>query len=390
MEDGKFRFLDNTEKLKLTWENGSHGANVYDYDIPLGAEDEQAIRLEVTVTDADPTYIIMAGANDTTPYAWYIDWGDGSPITAYAGYSYYTRAPEHYGTAPRHTYPGAGTYPITITPADTLDAWAKAYGQNQNGDASIDFRLLANRNKLVKMDTLLTPEMSRTGAMIEKDSSPGYSELLGLGLGCSKLKSMGNTMFSRRWDRLTKCVTLLDRGFSGCTSLESMPPRFTLPPGITTVSGWFGLSLFNGCSHPNFAMNKIFNVPQNISGKVARTFLSGLFTGCSGAAFAMNGVFQFPQGVTSTDAVEGLFRNVFGGCSGAGFRVNDIVKFPPVSQPIAADTSPFDITFSGVKAPQTRTAESIINGNPVPTSARGTFRNATGFPDYAGLPDNWK
>jgi hypothetical protein len=353
MRAGRFEFLPHTEHIKLRWENDGGGEDIYDFDVPLGAEDEQAIRLEVTVTDSDREYMLFTGRGSNTPYAWYIDWGDGTPIATYTGYPYSSDSSPYYGTSPRHTYPGAGTYPITITPAQTLSAWALAYGQDSNWKTGQDFQSAANRGKLTKLDALLTPEMCRTQSEIANDALPGYQDIFGWALLCPNLKSAGNTRFSRSWGRLTKCQNLLGVAFSGCKSLEAMPPLLTFPQSIETAAAPWALGgIFENCSHPNFSMNKIFNLPQKISGAVPRAFGWAVFRGCSGAAFAMNDVFQVPQGITSTAADGEFLSGAFHNCSGAGFRVNDIFRFPLMPQTEVDKPSSFANTFNGVKSPQ--------------------------------------
>jgi hypothetical protein len=426
MEDGKFRFLDNTEKLKLIWENGSHGANEYNYDLPLGAEDEQAIRLEVTVTDADPEYIITAGNGEGQAYSWYIDWGDGTPIEACTGYSYISETSQYYGTAPRHTYSGAGTYPVTITPAATLNKWAIAYAQRAQ---DMDYSASSNTAKVTKFDTLLTPEMVRTATEIANDSAGAYYQFTHLCAWHKSLKSMGNTRFSRGWGSLTKAPAYFGSAmFHACSSLEAMSPSFTLPQSFVSATGaWTLNNVFHSCSHPNFTMNEIFNLPQKLVGASGTGLFQAMFNSCTGKAFSMNDVFTFPPGITTVGerfanemfyninnnrftmnpvfnlpqdihAVASIttLSNIFYNCMRSdAFKVNGVFTFPKLTQAQIDSGTVFTSMFrEGAStynsSPQTRTAESIINGNPAPAIGNLAFQYAKGFPDYAGLPDNWK
>jgi hypothetical protein len=82
---------------------------------------------------------------------------------------------------------------------------------------------------------------------------------------------------------------------------------------------------------------------------------------------------------------------MFQSCRGSSFQVNNVFKFPVLTQTELNKTNVFNSTFYDINtAPmQTRTAASIINGNPTPFSNKGTFTNSTSFSDRGFIPTNW-
>jgi len=84
----------------------------------------------------------------------------------------------------------------------------------------------------------------------------------------------------------------------------------------------------------------------------------------------------------------GLFNN----CSGTAFQVNNVFKFPRLTQTeINTKNDVFYKTFNnlGTATTQTRTAASIINGNPTPNNNRETFTSSDCFADRPYIPVNW-
>jgi hypothetical protein len=350
MRAGKFEFLPNTEYIKIRWENDSGADDVYDFDVPLGEEDEQAVRLEVTVADGDRGFIIPTGNDNDNPreYVWYVDWGDGSPIITNAGGSYSSSASIYAGTAPRHTYPAAGTYTITITPARDLEAWFYPYATQPSGSTA-DFAAASNIAKLVKFDALLTPEMVRTSAQLAADAAGPSRQFVRLAAYASNLKSMGNTRFSRRWETLTKANQYFcTDAFLNCPALEAMSAALTFPQGFTTVSMYFGSQMFRECKHPNFAMNRVFNLPQKLSA-LYRALGTGMFRACNGTNFSMNDVFQIPQGAATAeiDTLSSMFQDNWT----ANFVVNEVFKFPTLPQVELDKSGVFFKTFQASAPP---------------------------------------
>ena len=81
-------------------------------------------------------------------------------------------------------------------------------------------------------------------------------------------------------------------------------------------------------------------------------------------------------------------------CFSSAFRVNNEFKFPILNQTNINRTGVFQYTFGlsllACAHTQTRTAESIINGNPIPNTRRNTFERSTCFIDLESLPANWR
>jgi len=176
----------------------------------------------------------------------------------------------------------------------------------------------------------------------------------------------------------------------------TMNSVFNLPQGITSVGDYFAYRMFAGCSGNAFTMNSVFNLPQGITtiGGSYGIFASSMFAGCSGNAFTMNSVFNLPQGIIAVGD-RSFASSMFSNCSGIRFLINNVFKFPVLNQTNLNRTSVFTNTFSGLNsstpgAPsQTRTAASIINGNPLPSSDKNTFTGSSCFSDLATIPVRW-
>ena len=177
--------------------------------------------------------------------------------------------------------------------------------------------------------------------------------------------------------------------FFGCSGASfNMNEIFNFPQDIITIDGNFAQEMFNYCYGAAFNMNEVFNLPQKVT-VVGYQFVYLMFTNCYGTSFTMNKVFNLPQETTvNSNFAYSMFQN----CGGAAFMINAIFKFPVLSQSELDMYNTFANTFNlRTNAPlQTRTAESIINGNPVPSDDKNTFQNSTCFSDYHDLHANWK
>jgi hypothetical protein len=140
-----------------------------------------------------------------------------------------------------------------------------------------------------------------------------------------------------------------------------MNDTFTLPQDITTVGTNFCAYMFDGCSGDAYNMVAAFNLPETIT-TVGERFVCALFQNCSGDAFFVNEIFVFPKLAKETEEADlkktGVFSQVF-----------------KVSNAVPANTK------------QSRTCESIINGNSPPPAdlKKRTFadtRGANEWPDY--------
>jgi hypothetical protein len=156
---------------------------------------------------------------------------------------------------------------------------------------------------------------------------------------------------------------------------------------ITSAGDGFASGMFNSCSGAGFTMNDVFNLPPDIT-TVGNSFAYCMFSGCNGAGFTMNDGFNLPPLITTAG---GYFAYaMFSGCYGAGFLVNGVFTFPILS---TIPSGAFESTFSlgtNAKKVQTRTAESIINGNGTPDSDRNTFGPSSAWSDYSSINANWR
>jgi hypothetical protein len=289
----------------------------------------------------------LDSSSPTKAFNWIIDWGDGS-IENRPGNN-------TSGTAPlEHTYFLPGNHMITIMPGGTDQAWLGPFGFSST-ISSTGVNSQANRNKVVSVNSKIYPLMTRTEGQINGISDPPDYEWAYTFNNCKNdAFAMGPEFgFDESWD------------------------------GITKVSDFFVAFMFDGCSGGAFNMNDDFNLPQGIT-EVGTYFAARIFRACSGGAFNMNGYFNLPQDITE---VSDFFAyGMFEGC-GASFQVNNFFKFPLLS---SLPTGAYGLTLSlGSSVPvQTRTASSIINGNPDPTTDLNTFGPSTKW-DLTGVDTNW-
>jgi hypothetical protein len=231
--------------------------------------------------------------------------------------------------------------------------------------------------------------------------------------------------------------------FYGCSGASfNMNNVFTLPQTLVMTGAWFCYGMFIGCSGNAFTMGQVFNLPQNITKLQApeedEYAMLGhvcmlMFYGCSGNAFTMNSIFQLPQGLVygqvcsfmqmfwlcsgsaftmnniftlpqaMTDAYSALANGMFNQCHGSGFQVGAAFRFPPLLSQAAVNNLTnlhrvFYCYTNKTYPRQNRTIASIINGLPVPSSARETFftydatQGANRWSDYndPGIDGNWK
>jgi prepilin-type N-terminal cleavage/methylation domain-containing protein len=183
------------------------------------------------------------------------------------------------------------------------------------------------------------------------------------------------------------CNQMFNQGSLAGGASFTMNGVFNLPPNITSIGTFFSYGMFANCSGAPFNMNSVFNIPLKIT-TIDNYFCSWMFVNCVGSSFTMNSVFNIPQGITTgqQELCIGMFQS-----SGSAFTVNDVFKLPKLaSGQIDVTTDVFRFIFSDGTKAQTRSAESIINGNEMPGSPRGTFDDK--WPDYATLDSagsNW-
>ena len=344
---------------------------------------QEEFKFEVTTTAANPTFAIpVSGGDGGKAYNWTINWGDGSANQNASGTG------NIMGAGISHTYTTPGIHQITLTPNGSNERWLAAFGFN---GISPGANMQANKDLVTKVISPITPLMTRTQAEITANTTtPPNSEWAFTFEGCKNLTMGPAFTFSSAWNSITTVGNdFAHYMFSGCSGdAFKMNDVFNLPQSITTVGNNFACSMFFGCSGAAFKMCNVFNLPQDI-GPMGGGFAEGMFSGCSGAAFTMNTVFNLPQFMTTVGV--DFAGEMFSDCSGAAFKVNNVFKFPPLAQTEINKSNVFYRTFYNLvnAAPQSRTAASIINGNPTPNSSKETFKNSGCFTDLPSIPINW-
>ncbi len=320
--------------------------------IPVkAAVDTEEFILEVTVEDNDTFTIPTSGVLNNNlghAYDWNIDWGTGDATEHVSGTGMSA------GIA--HSYSTGGTYTITITPANSKDAWLAAFGVSANGTGASKSD---NLKKITKVDSQLTPLMTRTATQINNGTAPSSYEWYNTFSNCINLTMGSNFKFSDSWNNITTVGhNFAGSMFEGCSGAKfTMGSAFNLPTGITTVGGLFVNKMFSKCTGDSFTMNSTFSFPAGIT-TVGANFATSMFEGCSGADFTMNSAFNLPTGITTvgdyfaycmfsgcsganftmgnafnlptsiTTVGESFAYNMFKGCSGANFTMNSTIKFP--------------------------------------------------------------
>jgi len=184
--------------------------------------------------------------------------------------------------------------------------------------------------------------------------------------------------------------SFVDSMFYGCNGASfTMNETFNLPQGITQAGNRFAFNMFAYCYRATFTMNETFNLPQGIS-SVGDWFAYDIFGNCYGASFTMNETFNLPQGISSVG--NGFAWSLFNGAGGPSFQVNDVFRFPVLTQASVDALYTYDksLALNSQTPIQRRTALSIINGNPTPSSEKDTFKDDEGiFSDWQIVPLNW-
>ena len=304
-------------------------------------------------------------------YDWWINWGDGTPL-------------EHTGGTDMsipHTYPSAGRYHITIRPAGEVTAWFRAFRCTPTHADCI---------KIISPDSLLTVAMvAAPGATTVPSDSFGHFLRNCTGIDFTMGDHFG---FAQEWEKVTSVGSrFFSYAFAYCNGNNfTMGRRFNFPQHITNVNDEFGVYAFTTCNGSAFTMNDICNLPQALLVGGYR-FCRAMFAYCSGSAFTMNDVWNTPPlwVPQNLSAGTGVYQEMFSGCNAASFQVNDIFRFPLLTQDQVNASGTFTDTFRSINThTQTRTPLSIINGNPDPASAKGTFGLA--FPERNMVHANWR
>ena len=326
-----------------------------------GAMAQEKFVFEITTTEAGQSFAIpLSGGNGGKSYNWNINWGDSSTSLNQSG----TGSQTHAGIP--HTYNSAGTYTITITPAGSTDAWLAAFGFYY-GTSGANAR--ANKNKVTKVVSPVTPLMTRRQTQIDNPSNtqPHY-EWYYTFYECSNL-TMGADFTFSGWGSVTTTGSYFAyRMFSYCNSADfTMNSVFNLPQGIINTGAYFASDMFEFCQGANFAMNDVFNLPQGIT-SIGNGFAYRMFYACNGANFTMNSVFNLPPNITS--AGNQFAYAMFGGCRSANFTMNSVFNLPQGITRVG-DEFVYDMFYgcSGANF----TMNSIFNLPPNITSVGGGF-----------------
>jgi uncharacterized repeat protein (TIGR02543 family) len=328
---------------------------VFFFPVVVADVSDEVFQLEVTVAAGSLDFCIpvssFLNADNNIVYNWDIDWGDGVASLDVTG----TGSQNSAGIS--HTYAAADTYTITITPAGSEEAWFAAFGFNA-GTAGANAQ--ANKDKVTKILSPLTPLMTRTTAQLASGTAPDY-EWFRTFYSCTNLAMGSAFTFSPQWATITtvgdyfaysmfeSCssslftmnsvfnlplgITTVGTSFASSMFYHcggdafTMGDVFNLPPGIETVGDFFAYNMFEGCSGDKFIMNSGFNLPQSITGTVGIDFAMGMFSGCGGDNFCMNDVFNLPPGIKT--AGNSFASNMFDGCGGDAFTMNDVFNLPP-------------------------------------------------------------
>ena len=349
-----------TATIRATIANGAAMGTPYIQDFEIDVTSiamGEHFQFQVTVPDNGTFALPLSGIlNDiwNKPYNWNINWGDGNTETkAHTDAGAPLNSDNSAGIP--HTYTNAGTYTITITPNGLKDAWLAAFGFSLLTDgANTD----ANKQMVTKVISPISPLMTRTQVQLDAGTAPNSNEWKNTFNNCTNLTMGENFTFSEKWN------------------------------SITTVGHSFASYLFFCCFGSNFIMNSIFNLPQEIT-TTGDYFAYSMFNRCFGDAFTMSSIFNLPQGITTigTNFAGEMFYN----CVGAAFMVNALFQFPALASGELNKQNVFLSALGNLGATpvQTRTAESIINGNETPNENRTTFTGSNCFSDRPFIPINW-
>ena len=161
-------------------------------------------------------------------------------------------------------------------------------------------------------------------------------------------------------------------GVSGISkgTLSGSGPIYTLPVGGFAIGGTLSVSVSKSGYEISGSPKSTAIYYYSGGGSSAITYTITQTGGVDGVTDTAGIIFTFSASVDSLNLTAADI-NV-----GEAFTMNSV----------------FNQTFNslGSASTQTRTAASIINNNPTPTSARQTFTGSSGFSDLATIAANWR
>ncbi|MDR0876132.1 MAG: InlB B-repeat-containing protein [Clostridiales Family XIII bacterium] len=384
----------STEEFKITVNSGSDHSFILPTSGYLGSTLGSYGYGDHVYNESNGESDVIFNTNNT--YDWLVDWGDGTVQHVTGSAALMSGIPHDYGAV----NPGT-PYTITISPADSEEAWLGAFGFTHAG-API---YVSNKQKLTGVLSAITPQMTRTSDQISGIALPPDYEWANTFNQCRNIEMGTDFTFDQSaWAGITTVGDCFAANmFRGCDGIDfTMNDVFNLPEDLVSVGDYFVENMFYGCQSfspgNSFNMSDVFNLPENIT-EVGLGFAHGLFSTGYNAVFTMNSVFNIPQGITTVEA--GFARTMFYGClAGVNFEINDVFQFPKLDSGEVNKPDVFDQVFSSqgaLTAKQTRTVSSIINGNETPEYARYTFSRSYGqvanslrrFTDWEIHSYNW-
>jgi hypothetical protein len=277
------------------------------------------VHVEAGESFAIPTSGRLNEVSTAKLYDWNINWGDAS------GNAHETGSSSEASVGISHPYSTTNDYQITIAPNGSTDAWLGAFGFASYGD---DANAQTNRDKIISVDSEITPLMTRTQAQIDGNTAPTY-EWAYTFYNCknSAFKMGDNFKFAAEWNAITTVGNYFAANmFYRCSEAAfTMSDVFNMPQGITTAGDYFANSMFDGCSGAAFTMNNIFNMPQSLT-IAGDYFASNMFASCRGAVFTMGDVFNMPQNLITVG--RSFANSMFNGCWSGAFTMNTIFNMP--------------------------------------------------------------
>jgi hypothetical protein len=289
---------------------------------------------------AIPTSSSLNMVSTAKSYDWTINWGDNNTEIK-------TGSSSSDSDGISHTYATAGDHQITITPNGSINAWLGAFGFASSGGSGANIQ--TNRDKVISVDSEITPLMTRTQAQIDGNTAPIYEWQYTFYYCQNPAFKMGNNFkFSTEWNAITTVGEFFAAYmFYYCNGAAfTMNAAFNMPQGITTVGDYFAENMFGYCNGNAFTMGAAFNMPQGIT-IAGDHFAYQMFYYCNGDAFTMGAAFNMPQSITTVG--NSFARSMFNICSGANFTMNTGFNLPPgiTTDPMSVNTNFCQSMFAG-------------------------------------------